>query len=99
MIIKNLYGKIIFEGDYLLEANLLEANLRGANLSGVIIQINGSRHQFIYVESCNQIQIGCLIYAVEYWIENYKIIGKENDYSGEQIQEYFKYIKMCCENK
>jgi len=74
-------------------ADLRGADLSGANLSGAIIQINGSCHQFIYVESCHQIQIGCLIYPVEYWIKNYKTIGKENNYSNEQIEEYFKYYK------
>jgi hypothetical protein len=41
-----------------------------------------------------EIQIGCEKHTVEHWIENYKTIGKENDYTGKQIKEYFGYINM-----
>jgi hypothetical protein len=42
----------------------------------------------------DQIQIGCEIHSIEYWIENYKKIGLVNSYSDEQIEEYGEYIRM-----
>jgi hypothetical protein len=39
--------------------------------------------------------IGCEEHSVSDWIENYKSIGEENDYTPGQIEEYGEYIKIC----
>lgn len=91
------------ENANLREANLEEANLCGANLWNIDIKyliLLGSRSFVICIQ--NQIQIGCKIHPVKYWIENYKKIGIENNYSEGEIKEYFSYIKICemfCEQK
>jgi len=90
-------------------ANLTGADLTGANLFGInffginffgaigiqtpIISISGSMHNFCYYNG--EIAIGCECHTVQYWIENYKTIGARHNYSHEQIDEYFGYIKMC----
>jgi len=42
-----------------------------------------------------KIKIGCENHTVEKWLNDYKEIGKRNDYTPEQIAEYGEYIKMC----
>ena len=84
-------------------ADLREADLNGANLSGAslyeakniqlpIINLTGSRHHFFYLNG--EIQIGCEKHTVAHWIENYKTIGEANEYTEDQIKEYFGYINM-----
>ena len=80
-------------------ANLGGANLRGANLRGAkgvdlpIISITGTAHSFQYID-CH-IAIGCEIHHLEYWLIMYESIGRQYEYTPEQIAEYGRYIKMC----
>ena len=106
--IKNRFnGEIILCGEYESIKECLEKNsgadLHGANLYGAdlyeaetiqlpVINLNGSRHHFFYLNG--EIQIGCEKHTVAHWIENYSEIGKANDYTEEQIKEYFGYINM-----
>jgi hypothetical protein len=98
----NLRGADLCGAD-LCGANLCKANLRGANLCGAnlcgaknitfpIISLNGTAHSFFYMNG--EIQIGCEKHTIEHWIENYKTIGETNNYTEEQIKEYFRYINM-----
>ena len=74
-------------------ADLYWADLRGAgNIQMPIINLNGSRHHFFYLNG--EIQIGCEKHTIEHWKENYSEIGKANEYTEEQIKEYFGYINM-----
>jgi hypothetical protein len=74
-------------------ANISGANLSGANISLPIITIVGSRHTFQYVS--DNITIGCEFHSIEYWKIMYDVIGRENDYTEAEIEEYHRYIKMC----
>ena len=80
-------------------ANLRGADLRGANLWGAkgvdlpIISITGTAHSFQYID-CH-IAIGCEIHHLEYWLIMYESIGRQYEYTPEQIAEYGRYIKMC----
>jgi len=81
-------------GAYLYEANLYGADLceaKGIELP--IISISGSCHNLQYM--AGKIKIGCENYTVEKWLNDYKEIGKHNNYTPEQIAEYGEYIKMC----
>ena len=96
-------------GADLREADLREANLYGANLYGAdlyeadlygakgiklpIISISGSCHTLQCITG--KIKIGCENHTVKKWLNDYKEIGKRNDYTPEQIAEYGEYIKMC----
>jgi hypothetical protein len=99
----NLRGADL-EGADLEGANLEGANLRGANLRGAdsegangiklpIISISGSMHSLQYMNE--HIKIGCIEYHIEYWKIMYDVIGRENNYTDEQIAEYKSYIDMC----
>ena len=79
-------------------ANFRGADLRGVNLWGAkynknIIQITGSKHYFLCIG--HHIWIGCEYGTIEYWKIMHEFIGKENNYSNEEIKEYYKYIKIC----
>ena len=92
-------------------ANLEGANLEGANLEGANREDamgikarweEGSRHGLLfllYQENKKQLQIGCEIHSLEYWLENYKDIAEEykdvsaNGYNEEQIKEYYEYMQ------
>ena len=79
-------------------ANLRGANLRGANLEDAkniklpIINLYGSKHSLFYID--NIIKIGCEKYTIKEWLDSYEEIGKKNDYTELEINEYYKYIKM-----
>jgi len=78
-------------GANLSGANLSGANLYGANLKSIFIYGSMSGLQFID----NNVKIGCEDHSSEYWLIMYETIGKENDYSDKQIEEYYEYIKIC----
>jgi hypothetical protein len=75
-------------------ADLYGANLREANLRGAIIFIQGSKHNCQYIQSTNQLRIGCHVFSLEYWLIMYDTIGRENNYTEEHIKEYHGYMKM-----
>ena len=86
-------------GADLTDADLTDADLRGSDLRDAknvglpIISISGTAHSFYYHDGI--IRVGCEKHTFQHWIENYRFIGKNNDYAPEQIKEYFGYIKMC----
>jgi hypothetical protein len=100
----NLEGADLYNAN-LTDVNLSYTNLEGAKLNGADLRFTYLRnaklkHMIIRgsmdtaIATKDQIQIGCEIHSIEYWIENYKKIGVANKYSAEQIDEYEKIIKM-----
>ena len=80
-------------GAYLHGAYLRGAYLHGAkNISLPIINISGTQHSIFYMDG--KIKIGCVEKTIPEWLLEYEKIGKENDYTEEQIKEYKKYIDM-----
>ena len=90
-------------GAYLTGADLMGADLRGADLTGAyltgakgiilpVINISGTQHSVFYMDG--KIRIGCVEKTVDEWLLEYEKIGKENNYTDEQIKEYKKYIDM-----
>ena len=91
-------------GANLRGANLTGANLTGADLTSVdltvadltsvdlrgLIEINGSKHRLQYYN--NQLRVGCYKYPLAYWLIMYDTIGKENNYTEEEIKEYKDYM-------
>lgn len=70
------------------------ANLaRAKNIKFPIISISGSKHLFYYHNK--KIKIGCEEHTVLKWLNNYESIGRAHNYTDEEINEYFGYIKMC----
>ena len=55
--------------------------------------IHASRHTITYW-GCDAIQIGCKQYTISKWLSNYEKIGRSNNYSDKEIEEYWMYIDM-----
>ena len=99
----NLSGADL-SGAHLSRANLSWADLSGAHLNLTKISdteylvktlfINGSRNSVSWY-GCNKIQIGCHKKDIDWWLENYMVIGKREGYTPDQIAEYKTYIDMC----
>lgn len=96
----NLQGADLCEAD-LWRADLREANLREANLQGVSLQntygikfFQWGRHTAIF-DNHSSIIIGCENHTIKHWLENIDAIGKENNYTKEEIEAYGVFIKMC----
>jgi hypothetical protein len=58
-------------------------------------QIQGTRH-FVTRSGIDTITIGCHTHTIKEWIKDYKKIGKKNNYTDEEIEEYGKYIRLIC---
>ena len=87
------------EGANLHSAYLRDANLNGVDLSGVdlsgasgILSFSAGRHTG-YATSAG-IQLGCEWHSINHWVENYKEIGKKNNYSPDEIKDYGAWINI-----
>jgi uncharacterized protein YjbI with pentapeptide repeats len=81
-------------GADLCGANLREADLCGANLCGAkqcVLRIQGSRHEITCVD--DDVRIGCHRRTLAQWLTIYAKIGAEENYSAEQIAEYWAHLK------
>ena len=56
--------------------------------------ITGSRNTISFY-GIDVIHIGCIKKTIEEWKDQYVSIGKENDYTEDQIKEYKAYIDIC----
>jgi uncharacterized protein YjbI with pentapeptide repeats len=81
-------------GANLRGANLREADLCGADLCGAkqcVLRIQGSRHEITCVD--DDVRIGCHRRTLAQWLTIYAKIGAEENYSAEQIAEYWAHLK------
>ena len=76
--VKEAVEKLVKEG----------ANLKNTNVSMFLFQ----QHQAIYTPG-GTIRIGCESHKLDYWLKNYKKIGKKHNYSKEEIEAYGDWIK------
>ena len=97
-------------GALLSHVNLEGANLEGTMLKYVILEdfnltdtgvyiFNGPQHDGIYNSKDGMLYIGCEIHSLDYWLKNYINIGKEHEYSDEEIETYGAWIKSLKEFK
>lgn len=67
---------------------------------GVVINntifLTASRHP-VYYYGLDCIHIGCHRESIQYWLDNYQSVGKNQNYSDDQIVEYGIIIKMISE--
>ncbi len=76
-------------------ADLSCANLRSADLSCAnLIIFQFQRNQAFYTFD-GTLRIGCQVLPIIEWFETFEAIGKQNEYSEEQIQMYGEFIKSC----
>lgn len=59
----------------------------------ITININGTRHNVSYWGE-DRIDIGCIEKPIKWWMENYKKAGIAHDYTEDEQEEYYTYIKM-----
>ena len=101
-----------FSGATLRKANFSRADLHGADLSGTdfcgadltnTIYENRVRLEFQYQKDIawymglDEIAIGCQRHPIKHWLDNYVKIGKDNEYTEEQIEKYGSWIKYIAE--
>ena len=71
--------------------------IRGGEYTESMLQIQGSAH-FCYAYFLDEggigIGIGCIRMSINDWIEKYKEIGAQNQYTASQIDEYGAYIDL-----
>lgn len=78
-------------------ADLVEANLRGSDLISAnlvntcVISATLGKHFAFYHEG--YLKIGCESNTLEWWLENYERMGKEANYSDQDIKMYGWFIK------
>jgi hypothetical protein len=91
------------KGAYLMGANLHAVNFEGVNLQGASLQGANLKYAGIFSFQAGvdfgysfngRIKIGCHDYPIEYWLENYKQIGKAAKYTKEEIKLYGSIIKF-----
>ena len=104
----NLYAANLF-GANLIEADLGGANLKGADLTDAdlidanLIDADLRNTQGIYtfklerdliIAHASQVQIGCEKHSIDYWLDYYKEIGDNNEYTAKQIEIYGKTLEL-----
>ena len=88
----NLSGADLSRAD-LSGTNLSWANLSGANLSFTCIKgFYIGKHFGYYHEGL--LKIGCTEHPLDYWVEKYEVIGRNANYSDNDIYLYGAHIKM-----
>lgn len=85
-------------GANLYKANLKEADLRRANLENTSV-ISGTLGKHFYFYHEGYLKIGCKGYDLEYWLNNYKSIGKQAEYSKRETHDYGCLIKFLYERE
>jgi len=76
------------------EANLRWADLRWADLQGCkqyVVVIRASRDSIVGID--DDIRIGCKRMTLAEWLRRFEAVGREADYTEQQIAEYGIYLK------
>ena len=98
----NLFKADLFRVDLrradLRRADLRRANLRGANLNftkGIMSTTFGQHLAFTFkYDNEVYIKIGCITKPLDHWKEHFERIGKENDYTKNQIHMFKIFMLM-----
>jgi hypothetical protein len=60
------------------------------------LYIQGSRHALTLC-SFTQIAVGCHVYDIPDWLNRFRVIGRVECYTEEQIEEYGVYLNLMAE--
>jgi len=60
----------------------------GDKYDGPILYINGSVHPITVCCPSSEIQIGCKRHSREWWLEHFREVGRDQNYTVQQIDEY-----------
>jgi hypothetical protein len=93
------YGGV-FRGGWFYDGEFRGGEFRGGVFRGgvfrsgwLILQIQGSRH-FVNIPDGENIKIGCQEHPPKKWLSEFESIGKNNEYSENEIIEYKDYIEL-----
>ena len=90
----NLHNADLSNAD-LSNADLRYANLHNADLNFANLLTFQFQRDIAYYQFDGYIRIGCELNKVSYWVENFKKIGKDNNYTELQIELYGTFINTC----
>jgi hypothetical protein len=68
----------------------------GDGVKAKCIQFIGSKHN-VYYWGEDKIEIGCHQHEIDYWLQKYARIGKIENYTEQEIEEYGRYITIISE--
>ena len=86
-------------------ADLRRANLRGANLWGADLRVTHlwvfrtTQYTAIYVPWQRILKIECLEYPIDHWLKNYEEIGRNQEFTEQEIKQYGMFIRICAEEE
>jgi len=91
-----IYGNALVNGDInifgLSQIHGRSLITNKCNINKSPLQIQGSRH-FLNING-NELQIGCQCHTIRSWLTHFEKIGKIENYTKEEIDEYKKYIDL-----
>jgi Pentapeptide repeats (8 copies) len=76
-------------------AYLSGADLSGACLSGAKIMTFQFLKNICHYTFTDSIKIGCYYETIDWWLKNYKKVGKKEGYADLEIKLYGQFIKNC----
>lgn len=94
-------GDAWIRGDSIIRENTRIVNrvvVRSGTWNITPLYIAGSKYD-VYITAPNIIKIGCIEYPISKWLENYKEIGRENNFTDKEIKEYGEYIQSIWINR
>ena len=92
-----VYGDALVSGDARVSGDAWvygDARVSGNAWEVSPLQIQGTSF-FVSVSSFTEITIGCHTHTIDYWLKNYRRIGKKEGCSDFTIKEYKKHIDHC----
>ena len=99
-------GGAYLGGAYLRGADLSRANLSGAYLGGAtlpegmsIIQVLGTQHAAVALATPagTEVRIGCEHHKIDWWLKHYTAVGRKNEYTDAQVEEYGYHLAYIAE--
>ena len=84
---------IVWSGEISGTARISGGVIYGGKWSTTPLFLTGSCHSLTNCKP-GYIQIGCHCKTIDWWVKNYRDIGKKEGYTDEQIAEYGLYIEL-----
>ena len=90
-----IYGGKIYGGE-IHGGRIYGGEIRGGIWKNKPYLVKKNKYEMCIPEP-GKIKIGCLTHTFDYWLKNYRKIGKEHGISEEEIKKYKKYIDQYIE--
>lgn len=81
-------------GDAVIRGGVIRGGvISGGDWKKAPLQIQGTRH-FVNISEKGKLKIGCKDFTFDFWLKNFKEIGKAENYTADEIKEYELYINL-----